>query len=68
MIVDFANKYIGGGSLNLGLAQEEILFLIFPELNVSVLFTECLNDNEALFISNAKRFSLYSGYLQTLEY
>lgn len=29
LIADFANKYIGGGALNTGLVQEEILFLVF---------------------------------------
>lgn len=29
---DFANEYIGGGAADFGNVQEEILFLIFPEL------------------------------------
>lgn len=29
VVCDFANSYIGGGSMGKGLAQEEILFLIF---------------------------------------
>lgn len=33
--VDFANKYIGGGVLGHGAVQEEIRFLICPELIVS---------------------------------
>ncbi len=60
--VDFANKYIGGGILNKGCVQEEILFLIHPELIVSCIIIEKLNDNEALFIYNVKRYSNYSGY------
>ena len=31
-MVDFANKNIGGGVLNNGSVQEEILFCVFPEL------------------------------------
>lgn len=38
-MVDFANKNIGGGVLGFGSVQEEILFVIHPELIVSVLLT-----------------------------
>ena len=30
ILVDFANKSIGGGFLNNGAVQEEILFSVFP--------------------------------------
>ena len=49
--VDFACNMIGGGVLGAGLVQEEILFLINPELIVSRLFTEKLDDNECLIIT-----------------
>ena len=32
VMVDFANKNIGGGVLSNGAVQEEILFCVFPEL------------------------------------
>lgn len=48
--MDFANKFIGGGVLSTGLVQEEILFTIFPELIVSRLFCEMLEDNECVNI------------------
>ncbi|MCP4120006.1 MAG: hypothetical protein GY737_32345 [Desulfobacteraceae bacterium] len=51
--MDFANKYLGGGVLGHGLVQEEIRFLICPELIVSCLLTEELDPNEALFITGA---------------
>ena len=38
--VDFANKFVGGGVLGDGCVQEEIRFLINPELIVTRLFTE----------------------------
>ncbi|KAB7503184.1 Poly(ADP-ribose) glycohydrolase [Armadillidium nasatum] len=41
--VDFANKYIGGGVLGLGCVQEEIRFVLCPELLVARLFTEVLD-------------------------
>ena len=66
--MDFANKFIGGGSFNTGSVQEEILFLIYPELSVSVLICERMLDHEAYFIGNVKRFSDYTGYGKTLEF
>lgn len=38
--VDFANKRVGGGVLGRGSVQEEIRFVICPELIVSRLLTE----------------------------
>uniref|UniRef100_A0A3P9MWB8 poly(ADP-ribose) glycohydrolase n=1 Tax=Poecilia reticulata TaxID=8081 RepID=A0A3P9MWB8_POERE len=49
--VDFANKFVGGGVIGAGLVQEEIRFLINPELIVSRLFTEALDDDECLIIT-----------------
>ncbi|MED6286580.1 hypothetical protein CHARACLAT_007458, partial [Characodon lateralis] len=49
--VDFANKFVGGGVIGAGLVQEEIRFLINPELIISRLFTEALEDNECLIIT-----------------
>ncbi|VDP21777.1 unnamed protein product [Soboliphyme baturini] len=66
--VDFANACIGGGVLDLGCVQEEIRFLICPELIVSRLFTECLQENECLIISGFERFSYYAGYANTFKW
>ncbi len=49
--VDFANSYIGGGVLGHGCVQEEIRFLLSPELIASRLFTERLQNNECLVIT-----------------
>uniref|UniRef100_A0A1Y1N6C5 poly(ADP-ribose) glycohydrolase n=1 Tax=Photinus pyralis TaxID=7054 RepID=A0A1Y1N6C5_PHOPY len=49
--VDFANKNVGGGVLAYGCVQEEIRFIICPELIVSRLFTEQLGSTEALIIT-----------------
>lgn len=43
-MVDFANKNLGGGVLNNGAVQEEILFLCFPELITVMCLAEQLND------------------------
>lgn len=66
--VDFANKYMGGGVLNYGCVQEEIRFVICPELLISRLFTECLEDNECMIIMGCERFSAYRGYASSFAY
>ncbi|XP_071321510.1 poly(ADP-ribose) glycohydrolase isoform X5 [Trachinotus anak] len=66
--VDFAASRIGGGVLGSGLVQEEILFLINPELIVSRLFTEKLADSECLIITGSQQFSTYSGFRDTFEW
>ena len=55
--VDFANKYIGGGSLSQGCVQEEITFSICPECNVSRYICEKIADHEAILLLNAKVYS-----------
>ena len=66
--VDFANAFVGGGVLGRGCVQEEIRFLVSPELIVSRLFTERLGDNECLIITGFERFSRYSGYASTFQF
>ncbi|XP_073685250.1 poly(ADP-ribose) glycohydrolase [Garra rufa] len=66
--VDFASKYIGGGVLGSGLVQEEILFLMCPELIVARLFTEKLADNECLMITGPQMYSLSSGYSRSFSW
>lgn len=60
--VDFANKFLGGGVLGHGCVQEEIRFLICPEMMVTRLFTEVLDKNECLIMKGCERFSNYDGY------
>ncbi|EDO41019.1 predicted protein, partial [Nematostella vectensis] len=66
--VDFANKYIGGGVIGEGCVQEEIRFLICPEMILSRLFCERLDSNECVFIIGAQRFSNYTGYAHTFKW
>nr|XP_046231778.1 poly(ADP-ribose) glycohydrolase [Scatophagus argus] len=66
--VDFASSRIGGGVLGNGLVQEEILFLINPELIVARLFTEKLKDDECLIITGSQQFSCYSGFRDNFEW
>jgi hypothetical protein len=48
--------------------QEEIRFLLSPELIVSRAFAESLEDHEALLLEGVERFSSYRGYARTFEY
>ncbi|KAK7135181.1 hypothetical protein R3I93_018329 [Phoxinus phoxinus] len=66
--VDFANRFVGGGVTGSGLVQEEIRFLINPELIAARLFTEALEDNECLIITGTEQFSRYSGYSHTYRW
>lgn len=66
--VDFANKFLGGGVLGYGCVQEEIRFVICPEMIVSKLITEVLDKNEALLMIGCERFSSYHGYASTFEF
>ncbi|GMF22885.1 unnamed protein product [Phytophthora lilii] len=60
--IDFANKFAGGGVLNAGCVQEEIRFLLSPELLVSCLVFAKLEPHEAFVIHGTERYSAYQGY------
>lgn len=64
----FDLQFLGGGVLNYGCVQEEIRFMICPELLCSRLFTEVLDDNECLLIMGCERFSKYTGYASTFTW
>ena len=57
--VIFADRFVGGGVLSHGCVQQEIRFLVCPELIASRLFTERLEDNECLIVTGVERFSDY---------
>jgi hypothetical protein len=66
--IDFANKRIGGGVLGIGCVQEEIRFVLSPELIVSLLFCETLDEKETILIKGAERFNDYEGYSDTFRW
>ncbi|PON59176.1 Poly(ADP-ribose) glycohydrolase [Parasponia andersonii] len=66
--VDFANKYFGGGALRRGCVQEEIRFMINPELIAGMLFLPALADNESIEVVGAERFSNYTGYASSFHF
>ncbi|CAD8107239.1 unnamed protein product [Paramecium sonneborni] len=67
-LVDFANKYVGGGVLDYGCVQEEILFTIMPENIIAVLFCKVLEDDEVVLIKNSIRYSDYKGYGYSFQF
>ena len=66
--VDFANAYLGGGVLNTGCVQEEIMFTICPELIAGMLIMESMNENEAIIISGFEKYCDYDGYARTFQF
>ncbi|CAJ2639162.1 unnamed protein product [Trifolium pratense] len=66
--VDFANEYLGGGALRRGCVQEEIRFMISPELIAGMLFLPSMADNEAIDIVGVARFSSYKGYASSFRF
>ncbi|KAG0316465.1 hypothetical protein BG000_004858 [Podila horticola] len=66
--LDFANKNIGGGALDRGAVQEEIRFMICPEMIVSRLFSQQMEANEAILIKGIEQYSDYIGYSKSFEW
>lgn len=66
--MDFANKFIGGGALDYGNAQEEIMFLCHPEMFVSMLLCEKVKDNEVIGFQGFQKYFRMSGYRDDLKY
>ena len=67
-MVDFANRRLGGGVLGRGAVQEEILFLVCPELLATRLLCEALADTDAVVVRGAVRYAAYAGYAATLAF
>jgi poly(ADP-ribose) glycohydrolase len=65
---DFANASLGGGVLRSGCVQEEIRFVVAPELLAAMIVSPRLRDDEAVVMRGAERFAAYRGYATELEY
>ncbi|CAD8178691.1 unnamed protein product [Paramecium octaurelia] len=68
ILVDFANKYVGGGVLRNGCVQEEILFTIMPENIIAVLFCKVLDFHQIVIIKNTIRYCDYEGYANSFRF
>lgn len=44
------------------------MFLLRPELLVTCLFTECLQDDETVLIEGCERYSKSSGYADSFRW
>ena len=66
--LDFAGRALGGGVLHKGSTQEEILFLIFPELIVAKAISAKMEPSEAIVIVGPRRYSKYSGYKARIKF
>ena len=62
IITNFANKYLGGGCMNEGNVQEEILLLICPEILVARAFVTKMNHIQSISMSGFEKISKYRGY------
>jgi poly(ADP-ribose) glycohydrolase len=51
---------VGGGVLGRGCVQEEIRFVISPELIAARLFTEALDSTEALLVVGEEYSKIYT--------
>jgi hypothetical protein len=66
-MIDFANSIPGGGFIGHGMLQEEILFSCYPELMITRLLCEQLEDDEVVAVSGVAKFSNINGYGNGVE-
>jgi hypothetical protein len=68
--VNFADPKPGGTlpSTNADIVQEEILFLIYPELFITQLVVPNMEKNECIVVSGVTRTNNYTGYRKTFRY
>lgn len=59
---------LGGGVLFDGAVQEEILFVLHPELMVAKLTCLSLGDNEVVIAYNIRQYSEYTGYSDSFKF
>jgi hypothetical protein len=56
LMVDFANMVIGGGFLKNGAVQEEILFVVCPELGISRLICGIMEPSDSIVIHGFRQY------------
>ncbi|CBZ52188.1 hypothetical protein NCLIV_019770 [Neospora caninum Liverpool] len=61
--VDFADQYLGGLSMfENHIAQEELIFITYPEMLPVMLFSDIMKANEAVIVKGVERFVFSRGY------
>lgn len=68
LMVDFANKHLGGGVLKNGCVQEEIMFVTHPELLLCCLLYENFGDSECALVHGCYQYSKYEGYSGSFKF
>jgi len=68
--VNFADPYPGGTlpSSHGDIVQEEILFLVYPELFITCLLVPRIDSREAILVTGLTRTNKYKGYQWTFGY
>ena len=66
--LDFANRDLLRGDSTPTATQEEILFSIRPELYLTLLTVDRLQDGEVAVVRGARRFAEYTGYHESFRY
>jgi poly(ADP-ribose) glycohydrolase len=67
-MVDFADSKIGGGILRNGCVQEEIMFCMFPEMIILKVICEKLDDEDAVIVYGARKYSKTIGYSDSFRF
>ncbi len=63
--VNFANADFGYGCFIASATQEEILQACCPEMNAGMLFIGSMADDEVVVVRRCRRYTKYTGYLDT---
>lgn len=66
--IDFANEYIGGGCMEAGCVQEELMFLKCPELLVSRVLNTVMGPKDAIYIKGVEQYTRLEGYGWDFEF
>lgn len=68
-MIDFANEQLGGGAVQFGCTQEEIIFMTHPEcLPALLLAEERMKDDDVIIMRGVRRICKYSGYMASFKF
>ena len=68
LVADFANRFIGGSTLENSAVQEETHFSEHPACTLATLLNEGMQDNEAIQIGGSLRHAATQGYNRSLKF
>jgi len=67
-VINVHPSYFGGGVLDCGAVQEEMLLMQYPEALIGLLFFEKFAENEAVEIHGLRRFNICTGYRTSMKW